>query len=71
MFKVFLTSKFFVYFLTYSKGMNFISEEDFARILLRFTDSRDTEESIERLRTKTQSGSSQVTLMLIREFKSA
>jgi len=37
-------------FLVYSKGMNFISEEDFARILLRFTDEKDTEESIERLR---------------------
>jgi len=46
-------------FLTYSKGMNFISEEDFARILLRFTDSRDTEDSIERLRTKMQSSNSQ------------
>jgi len=39
-------------FLVYSEGMRFISEENFARILLRFTDSKDTDESIARLESQ-------------------
>ena len=40
------------YFLAYSHGMQTISEEDFARMLLKYTDVADTEEYIATLRKR-------------------
>lgn len=37
-------------FLTYSKGMTTISEEDFARILLRYTNVEDIRSYLENVR---------------------
>lgn len=44
-------------FLEFSRGLATISEEDFARILLRYTmlDSSDIEECIKRVRSRTPS----------------
>ncbi|XP_078534268.1 calcium uptake protein 3, mitochondrial isoform X2 [Lissotriton helveticus] len=39
-------------FLTYSKGMNAISEEDFARILLRYTNVENTSSYLENVRQR-------------------
>ena len=41
-----------MYFLTYSHGMLTISEEDFGRVLLKYTDVADTEEYINTLRKR-------------------